>query len=164
MENLTVTLVNRNIAPYVAIGVYLIDQWRQIGVKAEHQQVELANWYNALNNGNFDAIVDSYTDHSDDPTTGLVKFMSQDKFPMASSRFDDPELENLYAQQWRATNRTERLKVLRAFERRSLEQAYSVPLLWWWRIVVTSDRLNGWTMSPSHMIYQDLSTVWLTPQ
>ena len=35
-ENLTLTLSNRNIAPYPAIGVFIIDQWRQIGVKVEH--------------------------------------------------------------------------------------------------------------------------------
>ena len=162
-ENLSVTLVNRNIPPYVAIGVYVIDQWRQIGVKAEHQSVELSAWYNALNNANFDVLVDSFTDHSDDPTTGLVKFLSQTKYPVSSARFEDPELDRLYEAQGRTAGKAERLALVRAFEQRSMEQAYSVPLLWWWRIIVMSDRVQGWTMSPSHMIYQDLATVWLTP-
>ncbi len=45
-----------------------------------------------------------------------------------------------------------------------MEQAYVVPLLWWHRIIITSPRLHSWTISPCHMIYQDLATVWLTPQ
>jgi len=163
-ENLTLTLTNRNIPPYVAIGVYVIDQWRQIGVKAEHQQVELATWYNTLNNANFDIMMDSYTDHSDDPTTGLVKFLSQTKYPVSSSRFEDPELDRLYMAQWAAPDPVSRRKLVRDFERRTMEQAYVVPLVWWYRIIVTSPRVNGWTMSPSHMIYQDLATVWLMPQ
>jgi len=164
VENLTLTLTNRNIPPYVALGVFVIDQWRQIGVKAEHQQVELASWYNALNNANFDLIMDSYTDHSDDPTTGLVKFLSQTRYPVSSSRFEDPELDRLYIAQWSAPDAATRRKLVREFERRTMEQSYVVPLLWWYRIIATSPRVHGWTISPSHMIYQDLAQVWLTPQ
>jgi len=36
-----------------------------------------------------------------------------------------------------------------------------VPLLWWNRIVVTSSKLRGWTITPSHFIGQDLTDVWL---
>ena len=50
-ENLTLTLSNRNIAPYPAIGVFIIDQWRQIGVKVDHQQMETASWVNAMRAG-----------------------------------------------------------------------------------------------------------------
>lgn len=162
-EDLTVNLVDRNITPYVTAGVFLIDQWRQIGVKATHQQLELSAYFNALYNGNFDALVDSYTDYSDDPTTGLIKFLSSDKSSAASSRFDDPALDALYEGQSRAPSKEERIRLVRQFEARALEQAYSVPILWWYRIVVQNERVRNWTMSPSHMIYQDLRQVWLAP-
>jgi peptide/nickel transport system substrate-binding protein len=42
-----------------------------------------------------------------------------------------------------------------------LTEAYIVPLLWWNRIVVMSAKIHGWSMSPSHLIGQDLETVWL---
>jgi len=42
-----------------------------------------------------------------------------------------------------------------------LAEAYIVPLLWWNRIVVMSAKIHGWHMSPSHLIGQDLETVWL---
>jgi peptide/nickel transport system substrate-binding protein len=47
VENLTFTLSNRNIAPFVTVGIYMIDQWRQIGVKVQHKQHETAGWFAA---------------------------------------------------------------------------------------------------------------------
>ena len=96
-------------------------------------------------------------------TTGLVKFLSQTKYPVSSSRFEDAELDKLYIAQWAAPDAATRRKLVREFERRTMEQAYVVPLLWWYRIIATSPRVNGWTISPSHMIYQDLANVWLAP-
>ena len=164
VENLSVVLLNRNIPPYVALGVYVIDQWRQIGVRAEHQTVELSTWTSALNNANFDVIMDSFTDHADEPSTSLTKFLSQTTHPVSSSRFEDPELYRLFEEQGKQVFLTPRRKIVRDFEQRAMEQANVIPLLWWYRIIAMSPRVNGWTISPSHMIYQDLATVWLTPQ
>ena len=36
-----------------------------------------------------------------------------------------------------------------------------MPLLWWQRIVVMRSNIKGWGMTPSHLIGQDLETVWL---
>ncbi len=163
-ENLTLTLSNRNIAPYPTIGVFIIDQWRQIGVKVEHSQLETAAWFNTMAQQSFDAIVDSYTDYSDDPTTSLVKFLSADRWTTASNKFDDKKLNELYLAQARTVDKTERKRYIREFEKITLEEAYTIPLFWWHRIVVINSRVKGWTMSPSHMIYQTLEDVWLTPE
>jgi peptide/nickel transport system substrate-binding protein len=50
---------------------------------------------------------------------------------------------------------------VRDFERHALTEAYTVPLLWWNRIVATSASLKGWSITPSHFIGQDLTDVWL---
>jgi peptide/nickel transport system substrate-binding protein len=163
-ENLTLTLSNRNIAPYPAMGVFVIDQWRQIGVKVDHQQLETAAWVNAFTSQNFDAVVDSYTDYSDDPTTGLVKFLSADRWSTASNKFDDTRLNELYLKQAGTIDPVERKKYIREFEKITLEEANTIPIFWWHRIVVTNQRVKGWTMSPSHMIYQSLEEVWLGPE
>jgi len=163
-ENLTLTLSNRNIAPYPTIGVFIIDQWRQIGVKVEHSQLETAAWFNTMAQQSFDAIVDSYTDYSDDPTTSLVKFLSADRWTTASNKFDDKKLNDLYLAQARTVDKAERKRYIREFEKITLEEAYTIPLFWWHRIVVINQRVKGWTMSPSHMIYQTLEDVWLTPE
>lgn len=163
-ENLTLTLANRNIAPYPTMGVFIIDQWRQIGVKVEHQQLETKAWFNTMAEQTFDAIVDSYTDYSDDPTTGLVKFLSADRWTTASNKFDDKKLNELYLAQAGTTDAAKRKGYIREFEKITLEEAYTIPIFWWHRIVVINQRVKGWTMSPSHMIYQTLEDVWLTPQ
>src|SRR6516165_10174020 len=55
----------------------------------------------------------------------------------------------------------QRAKIVRDFERHALNDAYTVPLLWWNRIVVTGEKFKGWSMSPSHYLGQDLADVWL---
>ena len=162
-ENLTLTLSNRNIPPYPTIGVFLIDQWRRIGVKTEHQTLETSAWVNAFSTQTFDIVVDSYTDYSDDPTTGLVKFLSADRWPTSSNKFDDRKLNDLYLAQARTLDKAERRRLVREFEKLTLEEANTLPLFWWDRIVVHNARVKGWTMSPSHMIYQSLEDVWLAP-
>jgi peptide/nickel transport system substrate-binding protein len=164
VPNLALVLTNRNIEPYGTAGVFLIDQWRRIGVKVEHRQLELAGWTSALNGGGFEAIVDSYTDFAADPTSNFFKYISFDRSPLSSSRFTDRTLDDLYDRQARAVDHAERRALVRAFEARALEQGYAVPLLWMHRYVVLNERVKNWTMSPSHFLYQDLSDVWLTPE
>ena len=163
-ENLTITLSDRNFAPYVTAGIYAIDQWRQIGVKVQHKQLELAGWYAAARGGDFDVIIDSFTDVSTDPTTGLVKYISAGKDGSSVwTNASDPKLDELFEEQARTTDPAKRLRLVREFEARALEKAYAVPILFWKRIVVLSNRVQGWTMSPLHMTYQDLADVWLAP-
>ena len=46
VPNLKFTLHNRNLAqPYTPAGIFLVDQWRQIGVTAEHKQSETAPYH-----------------------------------------------------------------------------------------------------------------------
>ena len=59
-------------------------------------------------------------------------------------------------------NVAERTKIVNELERYSLTQAYSVPLLWWQRIIVNHKKIKGWHMTPSHYLWQDLADVWLT--
>ncbi|BBK34052.1 peptide/nickel transport system substrate-binding protein [Stella humosa] len=162
-ENLTFTLANRSIAPYVANGIYLIDQWRQIGVKVEHQQLELAAYFSSMSSGNYDVIIDSFTDYSPDPNTGAIKYISTDRSPQAFSRHTDRKLDELFDLQAKTTDQAERRKLIRELEFRALDQAYAVPFLYWHRIVVMNQRVRNWSMSPFHMIYQDLGDVWLRP-
>src|SRR5690606_33720555 len=56
VSNLKFKLMNRNVAmPYTPVGVFLIDQWRQIGVTTEHEQPETAAYISNLRNGNYEA-------------------------------------------------------------------------------------------------------------
>jgi peptide/nickel transport system substrate-binding protein len=163
-ENLSITLTDRNMAPYVTAGIYVIDQWRQIGVKAQHRQLELAGYTAAIRSGDFEAVIDSFTDISSNPTTGLVKYISAGKGRTeVYAGTNDPKLDELYDEQARTIDTAKRMRLVREFEARAMEKAYAVPLLYWNRIVVLNSRVQGWTISPTHMIYQDLADVWLAP-
>jgi peptide/nickel transport system substrate-binding protein len=162
-ENLQLTLVDRAIAPYVTSGIFLIDQWRQIGVRATHQQLELAAWYQAQASGAFDAFVDSFAQYSDDPTTVLSKYISMDRSPSAAARVTDRELDRLFDEQARTVDKAARRALVRQFEARLFSQNYAVPILWWQRILVMHRRVQNYPNSPSHMVHQSLAEVWLTP-
>jgi peptide/nickel transport system substrate-binding protein len=161
VPNLSFVLTNRTIAqPYTPAGVFLVDQWRQIGVTAEHRQLETSPYLAALNAGNYDVAVDFSNLFMDEPSLVLAKYVSHDRAPENRSRAVDRELDTLFERQLRAGSDQERMQI-RAFERRALDQAYQVPLLWWHRIVPTHAAVRGWRMSPSHNLGQDLVDVWI---
>ena len=78
-------------------------------------------------------------------------------------RYTDRAIDELFERQKDETDPKMRYMAVRAFEWRMLEEAYTVPLLWWQRIVVMRSNVKGWGMTPSHLIGQDLETVWLKP-
>jgi len=67
----------------------------------------------------------------------------------------------LFVAQAMTTDPRQRAKMVRDFERHALTEAYTVPLLWWNRIVATSSKLRRWSITPSHFLGQDLTEVWI---
>ncbi len=162
VPNLKFTLWNRNLAmPYTPAGIFLVDQWRQIGVEVEHKQSDTAPYLAAMNAGNHDVAVDFSNLFMDDSSLGLAKYLSVDRAPENRSRSKDPELDKLYDQHLRERDPEKRKALIQAFEKRLFEQAYQQPLLWWHRIVPTHKVVMGWKMSPSHNLGTDLAEVWL---
>ncbi|MEJ1936981.1 ABC transporter substrate-binding protein, partial [Nostoc sp. NIES-2111] len=164
LPNLRFTLTNRSIARCVTTGVVLIDQWRQIGVQVEHQQVELSAWYQTQSALTYEAIVDAEAPYNDDPSTIMPKYLSSDRSPSSRSGITDRQLDGLFDEQSRTVDKTERKRLIREFEKQVFDLSFSTPILWWQRIVVTNKRVRNYTMSPSHMVYQHLADVWLAPE
>ncbi len=162
VPNLKFKFLNRNIPmPYTPVGVFLIDQWRQIGVTVEHEQLQTKLYQAAFRGGNFEAGLDFNCDFMDEPNLQLLKYVSSDRSTINYSKAIDRTLDDLYDKQIRAPNAKERAKLLRAFEKRLFDQAYTFPTIWWHRSIITWKWLKGWPMSPSHYLFQDLSDVWL---
>jgi peptide/nickel transport system substrate-binding protein len=164
-ENLKFKLHNRTVAqPYTPTGVYLIDQWKKIGVEVEHAQVETKAYIEAMSSGSFDVAVEFNNNVLEDPTLTLTKNLSFSKAPENRTRANDPELDALFEKMLRESDPKVREATLRDFEKRAIEQAYQVPFLWWYRTVALNTRVKGWQMSPSHLFGQDLADVWLAPE
>jgi peptide/nickel transport system substrate-binding protein len=155
-------LVNRNIAdPYTSAGIYLVDQWRQIGVTAEHAQVDVKTLTNAMRSGEFDAIIDFQGEGVDDPSIVFARNVSADVSSYNPSGFIDRRLDELYARVDSEFDPTARKALVREFERHFLFEAYQVPFLWLNRTVAMPTDLRGFVMTPSHFLNQDLGGLWL---
>ena len=162
VPNLSLTLHNRNLAqPYTPAGVFITDQWRQIGVTVDHKQYDTAPYLAGMSSGNFDVAIDFSNLFMDEPSLGLAKYVSFDRAPENRSRIIDRDLDKYFDLQVSELDPKKRSEYIRAFEKRLFEQSYSVPLLWWHRIVPTHKVVMGWRMSPSHNLGQDLAEVWL---
>jgi peptide/nickel transport system substrate-binding protein len=164
VPNLTFTLTNRNVAmPYTPVGIFLIDQWRQIGVNVKHDQLETKLYLAAQQRDNptFDAALDFNCDFMDEPNLQLLKYLSHDRSSINYAQQTDRTLDALFDKQSGELDKKRRYAVLREFEKHALEQAYTVPTIWWHRIIVTHRQLKGWQITPSHYVGQDLTDVWL---
>jgi peptide/nickel transport system substrate-binding protein len=163
-EGLSFTFKNRGIPmPYEPLGIWLIDQWRKVGLTANQEVIEAAAYYQVLRSGEFDVAMDFQCGYIVDPDLDLYKFQSVDKNPSNYSRYIDRALDELYEKQSRATNPEERKQYIRQFEQRLLdEEAHYLMTLQWQRIIPHSSKVKGWKITPSHYLNQQLDTVWLS--
>jgi len=162
-EGFSFTFRNRGIRdPYEALGIWLVDQWRQIGLTVKVETLELATLYNEIRGGNFDVAADFHCSYIVEPDLALFKFQSMDVSHVNYGRYTDRVLDELYQRQSRATDREERRRSIREFEKRLLdEEVRYIFTFQWHRIVPHNARVRGWTITPSHFLNNQLDTVWL---
>jgi len=163
VPNLSFKLTNRVTAPFIPLGLFLIDQWRQIGVTVEHQQLDTAQWLATRRAGNFEVVVDSQAEWNDDPSVQLNRYLSFDKSDANVSRYTDRKIDDLYEKQKVALDAKERERLVLELQRHLIQQAYSGPGFWAARNVALDARVQGWVALPSHMLNQDLAEIWLKP-
>ncbi|MGE0701362.1 MAG: ABC transporter substrate-binding protein [Hyphomicrobiaceae bacterium] len=161
-ENLEFKFLNRaGIEGYTTGGIYAIDQWRRIGLKATHDQLETKLYFDNLAKGNFDVAMEFISDYLDDPTQNFVKFLSKKLTPLGYSGHEDTKIDELYERQRRALDIAERTRIARELDTYVLTSAYSTTYLWTQRIVVMPKVVKGWSFTPTHYLSQDLVDVWL---
>jgi peptide/nickel transport system substrate-binding protein len=164
-ENISFRLLTRNVPmPFNPVSVYMIDQWRQIGLKIENNPLDVAAEKSAFLAGNFDVGLDADCSDVDEPNTELLIYLSKDRSPINFSGYKDEQLDALFETQKRATDDEERKQAIRQFETRLITQSYTVPVVWWHRIVVHWKQVKGWKIMPSHYLGTDLADVWLDPK
>jgi peptide/nickel transport system substrate-binding protein len=163
VSNLKLNFLNRNVGqPYTAGGIYAIDQWKRIGVEADHRQVETKLFFDALARGDFDIAMDFITDSNDDPNLQYSHVVSDAmNSPISYSHHNDTKIDQLYETQKRALDPASRKIATRDFEQYAIAQSYNIMLFWWQRIVVHNKRVQGWKLTPSHYLGNDLTDVWI---
>jgi peptide/nickel transport system substrate-binding protein len=161
-ENFSFAFTNRGLTGASRVGVYVIDQWRKIGVQATHRVLETSPYFTALRSGDFEASVDFSCDFVDEPDLQLTKYISSDRSPLNYCRYADRTLDELFERQSREQNVDRRKQLVWEFERRLLgEMAHQVIILGQVRAVAHWEHVRGWKVTPSHYLNQDLATVWL---
>jgi peptide/nickel transport system substrate-binding protein len=162
-EGFEFTFTNRGIPmPYEPLGVWLIDQWRRIGLNVNQQVLEAAAYFGPLRKGDFQVAMDFQCGYIVEPDLDMYKFLSSDRNPANYARYKDPVLDKLYDEQSRATDPEKRKAIIRQFEKRLLdEEVHYLMTLQWHRIIPHSAKVKGWTVTPSHYLNNTLDTVWL---
>ena len=98
VPNLKFVLWNRNLAmPYTPAGIFLVDQWRQIGVEVEHKQSDTAPYLAHMNAGNSrrgDRLLQPVHGRLDARASPNTSRSS--RAPENRSRHKDTELDKLY--------------------------------------------------------------------
>ncbi len=164
-ENLTFKFLNRNITtPYEPVAVFLIDQWKQVGITATHDVKETSAYQGDLRAGNFEVALDFNCDFLDEPDLQLAKFQSASKGGkgLNFAYYDDAKLDDMIDKQSRETDAQKRKQLVGDIERYAMdEKAYQYPAIWWYRIVPHLKSFRGWQIGSNHYTNQDLASVWL---
>jgi len=162
VENLSFTLLNRAVPqPYEPFGIWLIDQWRQIGITVKHNAVETSSWFGALRSGDFEVAVTAPCNTIVEPDLDIHWFLTTS--PVNYGKHKDTVMDDLYSRQSRTLDSEERRRLLRQYEKRLYdEEVHFIMGFQWHRIVPHLAKVRGWTISPSHFLNQQLDTVWLS--
>jgi peptide/nickel transport system substrate-binding protein len=163
-EGFSFTFSNRGIPmPYEPLGVWMIDQWRQVGLNVKQEVIEPAAYYGVIRKGDTQTFMDFQCGYIVEPDLDMYKFLSTSRNPANYGLYEDPVLDALYDKQSRSTNVEERKGLIRQFEKRLLEdEAHYLLTLQWHRIIPHSSKVKGWTVTPSHYLNNTLDNVWLT--
>ncbi len=161
-ENLKLKLHNRTLnEPYTPVGIFLIDQWKRIGVTVEHSQVETTPYFGNLVDGKFDVALYPVTVPADEVTAQHQSYLTNEKSPISYARHKDTKLDDLWVQQARQTDPAKRKALVHEFEKHLITENYYLNIHWWQRIIVHHKRIKGWNFSSSHFQGNDLVGVWL---
>jgi peptide/nickel transport system substrate-binding protein len=159
-SSLKINLTSRR--DYLPLALFMIDQWRQIGVAAEQDVLDNTRFFARLASGVFDVTIDGTVDYVDEPILQLQSYQSFDVNRNNRTRAIDRTVDDLYERQIRARDSVERRQLVRALEAHLMAQAYRVPLFWGKRYMVAATEMRGYNLdNPSTLIGQDLSDVWL---
>ena len=162
-DGYTFTFKNRGIPqPYEPVGIWLIDQWRQVGLNVKQEIIEASAYHPMLQRGDYDVAMDFQCSFVVEPDIDIDKFQSRGISEHNFGWYTDPVLDDLYVKQSRALDAEERKRYLRAFEKRLLdEEAHYIYTLQWHRIIPHLSKVRGWTITPAHFLNNQLDTVWL---
>ena len=156
------TFKNRGIPqPYEPVAIWMIDQWRQIGLNVKQEVIEASAYHPMLKRGDFEVAMDFACGFIVEPDLDLHRFVTTSDANYGKHK--DKLIDELFQKQARAIDPAERRSLVRALEKRLIdEEVHVFYTLQWHRIIPHSAKVKGWTVTPSHYLNNQLDTVWLS--
>ncbi len=164
-ENLSFEMMNRNVdQPYKYVGTWVVDQLSKIGVHVTQHVVPTGPWFAAQRSGNFSVNVGANCHSVVNPVIDVQPYLPNSVYKAQYGYFDDPREVELYNKVLHETDAAKQHSDMFRFVKYVMDtKVHTAYLLWWYRRVPLRSYVNGWKISPSHYINQDLSTIWLSP-
>ena len=140
-EGFSFTFKNRGTPmPYEPMAIWLIDQWRQIGLNVKQEVIEASAYHPMLKRGDFDVAKDFACGFIVEPDLDLGRFVTNSDANYGKHK--DKVVDELYLKQARAVDLEERKKYIREFEKRLLdEEVHVFYSLQWHRIIPHSSKV-----------------------
>lgn len=163
-EGFAFKLTNRNTdQPYKFVATYFIDQWRRVGLNVDQVVLPTAPYFEALNEDppRFDVVLDFNCGAVVNPALDIQQFISKDRTDGNHGHYIDRTLDRLFEEQLHEPDLSKQRRIFNQFERYLNDQALYLTTLWYNRITVQSASVQGWSISPSHYLNQQLEGVWL---
>lgn len=149
--------------PYKIVGTWLIDQWKQVGLKFDQHVFPTGPFYDMLRQKKeYDVSLDFNCQSVVNPLVDVSKFISDDRSGASYGNYKDREVDTLFDNMNRSGDPAEQRRLMREMEKLTLDtHANAFITLWWYRIVPHRSYVKGWKISPSHYLNQALDNVWL---
>jgi len=149
--------------PYKIVGTWLIDQWKQVGLKFEQHVVPTGPFYDMLRQKRtFDVSIDFNCQTVVNPLLDVSKYLSDDRSGSQYGQYKDREVDALFDKMNQSPDPKEQRRLMRQMEKLTLDtHANMFMTLWWYRIIPHRSYVKGWKISPSHYLNQSLDNVWL---
>jgi peptide/nickel transport system substrate-binding protein len=160
-SGLSVHFMNRH--AFTGLGIFLIDQWRRIGVNVTQTTPENPEFFASEGSGNFDMMLYVTQDTADEPSFQFFPFLSHALNPLNMSRSTDHEVDELYMRQAATADGALRKQIVFDLESHLLKEAYMIPIFWNVRYVPMATNVRGYSISPDTLAGQDLADIWLSP-
>jgi len=151
--------------PYKIVATWLVDQWKQVGLKFEQHTHPTGPYLQILRNTKeYDVSTYAGCGAIVNPLLDMEKFQSRDRTSTVGHYADyvDRDVDELYDKMLRETDFNEQRKLMVDLQKMVMDtHAHFAPLLWWHRIVPHRSYVKGWKISPTHYLNQALDNVWL---
>ena len=163
-QNLSFELLNRNVdQPYKYVGTWVVDRWNKIGVHATQKVVPTGPWFAEMRSGSYDVVSFAACTSVVNPIIDVQNYLPMSLYSAQYGYYEDPAEVAIYNKLLHETDPKKQHETMFQFAKEVMDtQAHTAFLMWWYRIVPERSYVNGWKISPSHYINQDLSTIWLS--